>query len=260
MGGHTSCIAIEGTDGRRLVLDAGTGFRRIARDLGDEPLRGSVLLTHLHWDHVQGLPFLPNADREDAEVDLYVPRWGTMSALDLLARAMGPPHFPIAPDGLRGHWTVQSLDPGRHRIEGFDVTVAEVAHKGGRTYGFRVSDGRTTIAYVPDHAPTLATPTELDAARQLVAGVDLLLHDAQFLDEERSLADAYGHSTLSDAIDLAAVAECETLVLVHHAPDRSDDQVEVLAALAKTRRVEVVLGREGQRFVLGEGYVNTQTA
>ena len=155
-GGNTACVAVS-HDGcpPSLVLDAGTGLRRLSARLGGAAFRGSILLSHLHWDHVQGLPFFTAGDRDDAIVQLCMPEQG--DPVEVLSRAMSPPHFPIGPDGLRGSWGFAGLAPGWHRIEGFDVLALDIAHKGGRTFGYRIEDGRASIAYLPDHALWLGT-------------------------------------------------------------------------------------------------------
>ena len=155
-GGNTSCVALA-HDGQvpGLVLDAGTGIQGLTTILGDDPFEGSLLLSHLHWDHVEGLPFCTAIDRHDARCDLHLPAQpdGT-GAEATLARMMSPPNFPIGPDGLLGSWSFSSLAPGTHHMEGFTVTAAEIAHKGGTTYGYRVADGGSVLAYLPDHCPT----------------------------------------------------------------------------------------------------------
>ncbi|MFZ0323814.1 MAG: MBL fold metallo-hydrolase [Actinomycetes bacterium] len=243
-GGHTSCVAItpRGSARPSFVLDAGTGLRTLTTLLDGQPFRGSIVLSHLHWDHVQGLPFFVAGDRSGAQVTVYVPAQDGTSGRDLLAQAMSPPAFPITPDGLQGDWSFEALDPGVHLIEGLSVTAAEVRHKGGRTFGYRVSDGHVDIAYVPDHVAVGEITSGLDS---IVRGVDLLLHDAQFVESERLLADAYGHSTVGDALNLAERLEVRALGLVHHGPARSDDQLDEIGAdLDVTFPVVVV--REGQ--------------
>ena len=247
-GGHTSCVALSRGNGRLLVLDAGTGFRRLADELGSRPLRGSILLTHLHWDHVIGLPFLRNADRDDAEVDLYLPDQGTGDATAVLSQLMGPPFFPIDPTMLRGTWQRLLLDEGVRVIEGFRVTSAEISHKGGRTFGYRiVADGRS-IAYLPDHAPATADGPLLAGALRLADGVDVLIHDAQFADHERAIADAFGHATIGDAMAFADRSDVGELVLFHHAPDRTDEQVEVLAPARTPGGRPIRTAREGDHI------------
>jgi phosphoribosyl 1,2-cyclic phosphodiesterase len=251
VGGHTSCVALA-HDGQpwTLALDAGTGIRRITDHLDGGAFSGSVVLTHLHWDHVQGLPFFAAGDRDDAHVRVVMPDQIDAGgrALDpaaVLALAMSPPHFPIGPDGLRGEWTFESVKPGSHRIEGFEVVAFDVPHKGGRTYGYRVSDGSSSIAYLPDHCPQADTTPAI--AREC-EGVDLLLHDAQFLEHERVVADLYGHATVGDAIDLARRCNAGRLALFHHSPARRDDEVDAIGTAAIDAGldlgVEVIVARE----------------
>ncbi|MEJ7584695.1 MAG: MBL fold metallo-hydrolase, partial [Acidimicrobiales bacterium] len=152
VGGNTSCIAVAHDDQPpSLILDAGTGLRRLGQLLGEAPFCGSILLSHLHWDHVQGLPFCPAVDRPDARVALWLPEQG--DTVTVLARGLSPPHFPIGPDGLGGDWQFLGMEAGRRGVvEGFDVLALDVPHKGGRTFGYRISDGHRSVAYLPDHA------------------------------------------------------------------------------------------------------------
>jgi phosphoribosyl 1,2-cyclic phosphodiesterase len=242
-GGHTACVAVvpDGADAPTLLLDAGTGIRMLTARLAGRPYRGAILVSHLHWDHVQGIPFFTAADRPDSAVEVYLPEQDGATARDLLARMMSPPSFPIEPEGLLGSWTFSGLAPGTTSVAGFEVTAAEVVHKGGRTYGYRVADSDGSLAYLPDHAPAQGCPDEV---RRLVQGVDVLLHDAQFVEKERGLADAYGHATIDDAVDLATQAAVGALVLFHHSPVRTDDQLDALAATV-TAPMPVIFAREG---------------
>jgi phosphoribosyl 1,2-cyclic phosphodiesterase len=248
-GGHTACVAIvpDGGTVPTLVLDAGTGLRSVTAMLGGAAYRGSILATHLHWDHVQGLPFFVAGDRADSRVDLYVPAQGGRSGRDLLAAHMSPPSFPITPDGLLGEWGFHALEDGEHVIEGFTVQATDIAHKGGRTFGYRVGDGRSSVAYLPDH--TVAGGVE-PAVHDLLRGADVLLHDAQFVEKERAMATAYGHSTIADAIDVAEKAQVGHLVLFHHGPARTDDALdEILADLPPTS-LTVTMAAQGQTIEL----------
>jgi ribonuclease BN (tRNA processing enzyme) len=254
VGGNTSCLAVtpDGADRPRLLLDAGTGIRAVTGLLGGEPFRGTILLSHLHWDHVQGLPFFAAGDRDDAEVVLHVPCEGDdAEALALLRRTMSPPHFPIGPEGLQGRWSFAALDEGHLEVEGLQVEVARVAHKGGLALGFRVRDERTTLAYVPDHLPGVLGP-EHDRTVELARGADVLVHDAQFVAGEEALAIDYGHSTIAQAVAVAVEAGVGTLVLFHHAPARTDEQVEAIGRRARAMAQEadsdlvVAVAREGE--------------
>ncbi len=238
-GGFTSCVAIarDGADAPTLLLDAGTGVRRVTALLGDAPFTGSILLSHLHWDHTHGLPFFKGGDRDDALVSLLLPdQLDGQSARDVLARGMSPPHFPIGPEGLRGSWRFETASPGTFEAEGLSVTAVEVPHKGGRTFGYRVSDGRTSMSYVPDHCPTALGPGEdglgalHDAAMALAGGVDLLVHDAQLLADEVAAEASFGHAAADYAVGLGRAAGARRVVLFHHKPDRTDDALDALAA------------------------------
>jgi phosphoribosyl 1,2-cyclic phosphodiesterase len=237
VGGHTSCVAVL-RDGERtpaLVLDAGTGLMDLTPRFGDAPFRGTILLTHLHWDHLQGLPFFRPADRDDAQVTVAMPAQG--DPVEVLGRALSPPHFPIGPDGLNGTWRFVGLDEATLEIEGFEVTARAIPHKGGRTFGFRVTDGTRTFAYLPDHGPRGpdARAVGTAGACELAAGVDVLVHGAPFLASEQQLADLYGHATVDDALAIATGAHAARLVLTHHGPTRADDAVAAIARDAAAR-------------------------
>ena len=251
IGGHTSCVAVAPDGGPPvMLLDAGTGVRRATELLGTAPFRGTILLTHLHWDHTQGLPFFRSADRDDAEVTLAMPAQGDPRAV--LARAMGPPHFPITPEGLRGRWSFVALEAGHHEVEGCEVLAADVPHKGGRTFGYRVSAGGRCLAYLPDHGPLGCGPgpdglgARHEAALALAQEADLLIHGAQFTAGDARLAADYGHATVDYAVRLAEAAAVGRLVLFHHAPDRTDAEVQAIAdAAASSTTVPVVAAAEG---------------
>jgi ribonuclease BN (tRNA processing enzyme) len=236
-GGNTSCLALA-HPGRAptLVLDAGTGIQSLTTVLGDDPFDGSILLSHLHWDHVEGLPFCAAVDRPDARSDLYLPAQPDgAGASATLARMMSPPNFPIGPEDLLGSWTFTSLEPGTHCMEGFSVTAGEVAHKGGTTFGYRVSDGDSTLAYLPDHCPTAYGPGPdgwgdfPSAVVDLVRDVDVLVHDAQLTADQLPGAASYGHAAMEYAVALGAKAGASTVVLFHHSPRRTDDLLDAVA-------------------------------
>jgi phosphoribosyl 1,2-cyclic phosphodiesterase len=245
VGGSTSCVAItpDRSDRPSLLLDAGTGIRNVTPLLRGDPFRGTILLSHLHWDHVQGLPFFGAGDREGSRVTLVMPDQGT-DAAEVLRQTMSPPHFPIGPEGLHGNWSFRSLAEGAHVVEGFPVRARELPHKGGRTYGYRIEDASTSVAYLPDHRPA-PRGSDRRAAIDLCLGVDLLIHDAQFLDSEDAVAEDYGHSTLSQAIELAEEAQVAELVLFHHGPGRTDTALDDIVNGVRTDGLVVSLAVEG---------------
>ena len=256
-GGHTSCVAIAPDDGPpRLILDAGTGLRRVTGLLRGEPFAGTIILTHLHWDHVHGLPFFAAGDRADARVTLLLPeqetrKEGSAGAEDVLAEGMSPPHFPITPRGLRGDWTFGAVAPGTLKADGFTVEAREVPHKGGRTFGYRVSDGHSSVAYIPDHCPTALGPGPEGwgeyhpDALALAAGADLLIHDAFLRPEEVPVLGSFGHPAADYAVSLARRAGAGRVLLAHHKPDRTDDELDALAARFRADP-RVAVAAEGQ--------------
>jgi ribonuclease BN (tRNA processing enzyme) len=220
-----------GDDAPHLVLDAGTGLRRVTGMLGGDPFRGTILLGHLHWDHTHGLPFFEAANRDDARTCVLVPEQGS-PAVELVERFMSPPAFPIGPTDLRGMWVFDSIDEGSHDIEGFWVVAREIPHKGGRTFGYRVSDGHGSLAYLSDHGPLGPLgpgPEGLgpyhEAAVALCEGVDVLIHDAQYTAAELPRHAQFGHSAAEYAVGLARHCRVGRVVLFHHDPDRTDRQV-----------------------------------
>lgn len=234
-GGHTSCVAVfaDADDVPHLVLDAGTGLRTLPALLDGRPFRGDVVLTHLHWDHVQGLPFCPAVDHPDAQVTLHVPVDDPRTdPRALLARGFSPPHFPIGPDGLLGDWHFRALVPGRIDDIGSNatVTVAPIAHKGGPTFGIRVELDGTSLAYLPDHGLHGAmSESLLRSAQHLAVAADVLLHDGQFRATEQEVARDYGHATIEAVLDFADQCDVGRLVFTHHAPGRTDAELDALA-------------------------------
>jgi phosphoribosyl 1,2-cyclic phosphodiesterase len=252
-GGHTSCVAVARDDAApALILDAGTGVRQVTALLAGQPFTGAILLTHLHWDHTQGLPFFRAGDREDARVTLLLPdqQDGT-GAEEVLARAMSPPHFPIRPCQLRGSWTFGTVSPGQLEAGGFTVQAREIPHKGGRTIGYRVSDGRSVAAYITDHCPTALGPGPdgwgqyHQAALELAADADVVVHDAQLLAEELAAEAAFGHAAAEYAVALAERAGARRVALFHHRPDRTDEALDQLARRFAAAPVPVAVAAEG---------------
>ena len=248
-GGHTSCVALAHQgEPPTLVLDAGTGIRRLTDVLQGAPFRGSIVLGHLHWDHTQGLPFFAAGDRPDARVDVYLPEQG--DAAEVLGRALSPPHFPIEPHEMRGHWSFSGLTPGCHRLEGFNVVALDIPHKGGRTFGLRVSDGRGTVAYLSDHSPVSLGlgPEGLgeyhEAAVRLAQGVDVLVHDGQHTAAEFEAKQSLGHSAVEYAVGLAKAAGAGRLLLFHHDPPRTDDAIDAIVASHQSGAVPVEAAAE----------------
>jgi ribonuclease BN (tRNA processing enzyme) len=250
-GGNTSCVGLA-HDGQppAIALDAGTGLQQLPRWLGGEPFRGTILLGHLHWDHTHGLPFFRSGLLPGHRVDLYLPEQGE-DAEELLARVISPPHFPIRPRQLGEGWTFNSLSPGHYEFEGFSVDAREIPHKGGRTFGYRVSDGTGTVAYLSDHSPISLGPGPdglgeyHEAAVELARDADLLVHDSQHTAAELPRLAFLGHSAIEYVVGLAQHAGVKGVALYHHDPWRTDDEIDELAAKQASAPLPVFAAFDG---------------
>jgi len=250
-GGNTSCVGLA-HDGQppTIALDAGTGLQQLPRWLGSEPFRGTILLGHLHWDHTHGMPFFRSGLLPGHRVNVYLPEQGE-NAEELLARVISPPHFPIRPRQLGEGWTFNSLSPGHYEFEGFAIEAREIPHKGGRTFGYRVSDGTATVAYMSDHSPISLGPGPdglgeyHEAAVELARDADLLVHDSQHTAAELPRLAFLGHSAIEYVVGLAQHAGVKAVALYHHDPWRTDDEIDELAAKQASAPLPVFAAYDG---------------
>jgi ribonuclease BN (tRNA processing enzyme) len=251
-GGDTSSVEVTSEEGVTLVLDAGSGV--VHADVADMTTgRVDVLLTHLHMDHIQGLGFF--RPLFEPEVDVHM--WGPVSTTSLstrLARYLSPPLFPVRLRDLPSV-TVHDLAPGTLEIGPFTVVAEFVIHP-GQTYGYRIENDGRTLAYLPDHEPALGPGSIPDDPRwtsghDLAAGVDLLIHDAQYTDDEYPDRVGWGHSTLTHAVDFAELAGVGRLLTFHHEPNHSDEEIDAHhAEVDESRRssIRFEAGLAGETF------------
>ncbi len=254
-GGNTSCVEIEGRDGTIVILDAGTGVRRVG-DTYREPRRLDVLLTHLHMDHIQGLGFFGPLFVPDFEVHIWGPPSPTQDLRTRLTRYLSPPLFPVRLRDVAARVELHDAPMAPFRIGGLEIDAHTVIHP-GPTLGYRVSDGTATVAYLPDHEPALGAAgdrpfePEWTSGHDLAHGVDLLIHDAQYTADEYAERIGWGHSRIGDAVMLAGLAGARRLVTFHHDPAHDDADLDAMLADARATAadgVEVLPGTEGSTF------------
>lgn len=257
-GGNTSCVVLESPGAEPVVLDMGTGLRYWGETQAhDGSFAAHALVTHLHFDHVQGMPFLAPADRPGARLDVYGP---AQENGESLARAfegfIRPPYFPVRWADLRGDYRFHEVADTDFVVGDAKVMAREVPHV-GRTNGYRVELGGATVAYVSDHQMPRDGSFDVPAAvLALAEDVDVLIHDAQYTPTEFAEKAHWGHCTVEYAVHVAQEAGARQLVLFHHDPARDDAGVDAMVDRARAActepGLEIVAAAEGLTITLAD--------
>jgi phosphoribosyl 1,2-cyclic phosphodiesterase len=256
-GGNTACVELRGKDQGLVVLDAGTGIRRLGATLEPSIPRVDVLLTHLHIDHIQGLGFFGPLERPDLEVHIWGPPSATFNLEARLSKYLSPPLFPVRLRDLPCRLVFHDVPLGRFAIAEFEITAALVCHP-GPTVGYRITDGGGVMTYIPDHEPALGVrhfpeDAEWTSGFDLASDADLLIHDAQYSAGEYPRHVGWGHSAVSHAMAFAAAANVDRLITFHHDPNRSDAALDRLMAHSlgsSPPAFRFAAGKEGTHFRL----------
>jgi phosphoribosyl 1,2-cyclic phosphodiesterase len=264
-GGNTACISIDCTGSRLVILDAGSGLRPLGHEIMKQrngPLSADILLSHTHWDHIQGLPFFKPLSSRGTSVSIYGAAQEGVPLKEILGRQMDPMVFPVPLNALAAALTVVEISEGDFELDDFRICAFRLRHP-GTTLGYRlipVGGGRE-VAYVTDNELGTGGSYEVttdwrERMVEFVSGADTLIHDAMYPDQIIQARAGWGHSTPRQAVDLARQARCRRLILFHHEPEHSDDALDRL--LADTRQyaestapgVEVEAATEGMKFSL----------
>jgi phosphoribosyl 1,2-cyclic phosphodiesterase len=272
-GGNTSCVELRTPDGGVMVLDCGTG----ARLLGDRlaacakgPVSATILLSHTHWDHIQGFPFFAPLFQPDNRFKVYGPEGAHLSLRDVLAGQMEHHYFPVELAQLAARITYEDLAEGDHKIAGVTVRAQMMNHP-SPTLGYRIEGGGRSVCYLSDHEPfcdaiwregapegrleSILEPGDRRHA-EFMQGADVVIHEAQYTPEEYPSKRNWGHSTYAYAVEMAVAADVRQLCLTHHDPSHDDEFIVMIERKAQqlarslNSNLEVCCAYEGCEITL----------
>jgi len=273
-GGNTACVELQTQSGTLLIFDCGTGARSLGLSLlkSGQPLQGSILLGHSHWDHIQGFPFFTPAFMPGNQFTIYAPSGGDKQLSEVLAGQMQYTYFPVRLDQLQAQIAFRDLGEDTFAVGDASVRTQYLNHT-ALTLGYRVSVGGVDVVYATDHEPHAPALWHADPAsgrRSIVhqgdhqhidflKNADLVIHDAQYTQDEYVESKVgWGHSPVEYVVDVAAEANVKSLALFHHDPTRTDEHLDRLVAACQRRaeasgaELAVFGAREGHEVDLGE--------
>lgn len=267
-GGNTSCVEVRFAGGGTLVLDAGTGMRALGVAIDRHPVAElHILLTHLHLDHLQGLGFFRPLFRPGIDVHVWGPASPVQTLADRIAIYLSPPLFPVRLADVAANITFHDAPQEPVSIGSGTIRAGKVTHQ-GPTVAYRIEEGGRTLVYLPDHEPTpgghvVDEPAEWLSGHEIARGADVLLHDAQYRDDEYAQHIGWGHSCVEQVMAFADKAAVGSVVLFHHDPYHVDDELDAILAAARGRwngpGEQVRLACEGMTIDLDEQGVRFST-
>ncbi|WP_165728146.1 MBL fold metallo-hydrolase [Pseudoalteromonas sp. 31A1] len=253
-GGNTSCVYIEQSNGKDLILDSGTGIVELGTRLLETQSPINILLTHNHWDHIQGFPFFKPIYQPNRDITITVGNVDDKKSQDAILKQMSGSYFPVCYQDLPASITLNTdlSSQKQFTLNGFLVSTAPLNHPGGGT-AYCIKADEKKVAYVTDNElnPPEKANTSISEWVNFIEGADLLIHDAQFIDADLPLKHGWGHSTIDQVAELAIKASIKNVVIISHDPSRTDEQLLAIEKYLHTQyaqQVKIECGREGRVF------------
>jgi len=255
-GGNTPCLEIRGKNDELIILDAGTGIRELGETLADDA-SGIIIFSHVHWDHIQGLPFFGPLYKGGCSFRLFAQRPGEGNPKENILWEFQKPNFPTDVTALKGLESVENLPSSPFDKGGIRVSYMQINHP-DPTQGIRLDEGESSVVYMTDNEADIDSPdaVSMKTLAEFAMNADLIVHDAMYLPEEIGSYKGWGHSTYEESIRLAVAANAKRLALFHHSPGRDDNQVDEIVkracefAASIEAEVEIFGAREGFSLTL----------
>lgn len=257
-GGNTTCLELRFADGAPLIVDAGSGIRLLGKEIIEANAYDTLclLLTHSHWDHLIGFPFFSPAYDSRYTINVCGGPTAQSSLRNYLAHQMQAPFFPVEFDVIKARFRFDCPELGVHCSQADEIRAIPLNHPNGG-YGFKVTEAGKSFVFLTDNELAFRHDGGLsrDMYVEICRGADLLLHDAQYTDEEYAQTRGWGHSRFRDAVDLALAAGVPRLGLFHHDPDRTDDDLDAQVEWCQKRIRDA--GGELECFATADGMTLT---
>jgi len=263
-GGNTACVEVRDGHGHLVILDAGTGIRALGKHLAGhstpDGVRAHIVLSHAHWDHIQGLPYFAPFFKKGNALTVWGPKQGDVGMEEILRQLMQPVVFPVPLDALAATLEVRHVNSEPIETEGCTITSMRVRHP-AVTLGYRLETGGRSVVYVTDDELGPAGQYDVGAKWRerfvrFIGGADLLIHDAMYTPEECRTHAGWGHSSYVEAVELARESGAKRLALFHHEPEHTDDATDAIAEQAREvaarhgGTTEIVAAAEGLKITL----------
>lgn len=258
-GGNTTCLEVRLKDNTLIIFDAGTGMRNLGREImaTNNTKTINLVLTHSHWDHIQGFPFFGPANNPNVKINILGCPGTYFKLRKILTDQMEFKYFPLTFDALKSRISFKEISENDHPIGTAKLDFIELNHP-GTTYGFKLSEGDTSFAFLTDNElkppPPIITPWQNFI--KFCNNIDLLIHDAMWTNNELQSKKGWGHSSMEQVIELAEQANIKKVVFFHHLPERTDSELEAVfnETLSKMNNqingTHYFLAKEGQEFIL----------